>query len=189
MKVRNAVVAALVAGLSILSVPAQAKGRDPVEAVIRGPDLVKPVVVRGDLGEDPNDSYWAFVLAHVRVPIRSRGAVTAPRGGAWPSLPRGVRGPVLRVPPIRRRGRSPRPGGTVWLRARLRPFAPRLEQVPCLLRGQVARKHRVERLLVHLRKCGPTPIVAKVGFISTTTLPPTDDGMPFAAEAGGRQGG
>src|SRR6266571_156661 len=98
MKVRNAVVAALVAGLSILSVPAQAKGRDPVEAVIRGPDLVKPVVVRGDLGEDPNDSYWAFVLAHVRVPIRSRGAVTAPRGGAWPSLPRGVRGPVLRVP-------------------------------------------------------------------------------------------
>ena len=48
--------------LVLACVPAEAKGRDPVKAVIRGPGLVDPVVVRGSLGFPPGDRYWAFAL-------------------------------------------------------------------------------------------------------------------------------
>ncbi len=42
--------------------PAEAKGGDPVKAVIRGPGLVEPIVIRGNMGMPLGDRYWAFAL-------------------------------------------------------------------------------------------------------------------------------
>jgi hypothetical protein len=48
--------------LVLACVPAEAKGRDPVKAVIRGPGLVEPILIRGNMGFPPGDRYWAFAL-------------------------------------------------------------------------------------------------------------------------------
>jgi hypothetical protein len=62
MKRRCLLVLIPAVALVLACVPAEAKGRDPVKAVIRGPGLVEPIVIRGDMGFAPGDRYWAFAL-------------------------------------------------------------------------------------------------------------------------------
>ena len=62
MKRRCLLVLIPAVALVLAYVPAEAKGRDPVKAVIRGPGLVEPIVIRGDMGFAPGDRYWAFAL-------------------------------------------------------------------------------------------------------------------------------
>jgi hypothetical protein len=63
MKRRCLLVLISAVALVLASVPAEAKGRDPVKAVIRGPGLVEPVVIRGSMGFPPGDRYWAFAAS------------------------------------------------------------------------------------------------------------------------------
>ena len=63
MKRRCLLVLIPAVALVLVCVPAEAKGgRDPVKAVIRGPGLVEPIVIRGNMGFPPADPYWAFTL-------------------------------------------------------------------------------------------------------------------------------
>src|SRR2546427_7635840 len=62
MKRRYLIVVVPAVALVLLSVPAEAKGRDPAKTVIRGPGLVEPIVIRGNMGSPPGDRYWAFAL-------------------------------------------------------------------------------------------------------------------------------
>ena len=62
MKRRCLLVVVPAVALVLISVPAEAKGRDPAKAVIRGPGLVEPIVIRGNMGFPPGDRYWAFAL-------------------------------------------------------------------------------------------------------------------------------
>ena len=62
MKRRCLLVVVPAVALVLLSVPAEAKGRDPAKAVIRGPGLVEPIVIRGNMGFPPGDRYWEFAL-------------------------------------------------------------------------------------------------------------------------------
>src|SRR5437667_2554060 len=62
MKGRCLLVIVPAVALVLLSVPAEAKGRDPAKAVIRGPGLVEPIVIRGNMGFPPGDRYWEFAL-------------------------------------------------------------------------------------------------------------------------------
>jgi hypothetical protein len=62
MKSRCLLVLIPATALVLACVPAEAKGRDPVEVVIRGPGLVEPIVIRGNMGFPPGDRYWAFAL-------------------------------------------------------------------------------------------------------------------------------
>src|SRR5947208_15737829 len=62
MKRRCLLVVVPAVALVLISVPAEAKGRDPAKAVIRGPGLVEPIVIRGNMGFPPGDRYWEFAL-------------------------------------------------------------------------------------------------------------------------------
>src|SRR5437667_11248004 len=62
MKGRCLLVIVPAVALVLLSVPAEAKGRDPAKAVIRGPGLVEPIVIRGNMGFPPGDRYSEFAL-------------------------------------------------------------------------------------------------------------------------------
>jgi len=62
MKRRCLLVLIPAVALVLACVPAEAKGRDPVKAVIRGPGLVEPIVIRGNMGMPLGDRYWAFAL-------------------------------------------------------------------------------------------------------------------------------
>jgi hypothetical protein len=63
MKRRCLLVLIPAVALVLACVPAEAKGRDPVKAVIRGPGLVEPIVIRGNMGMPLGDRYWAFALS------------------------------------------------------------------------------------------------------------------------------
>ena len=62
MKRRRLLVLIPAIALVLACVPAEAKGRDPVKAVIRGPGLAEPIVIRGNMGFPLGDRYWSFAL-------------------------------------------------------------------------------------------------------------------------------